>query len=1185
MTIRRLAPAAVAVALLLAAPGVAQADFGIAAFSAEAQRGGVEDASAGSHPDALDLDLAFDSSESASEPGHVYADGDLRELRLSLPTGFLAAPVAVPVCSQEAFHTPRGGGSLSGESCPDQTQVGVAAIHTSREGGATRYFGLYNLAAPNGVPEAIGLSPYGVPIELDATLRPDATLVFGFAQLPQRLDVQGLDLELWGTPWNPGHDGARGDCLDEETGGSLGQCKVFGAVGAPESQIHSYLTLPAGPCGAPLSYSVAATSWQGGSAAAGAEAGETLGECLPSRSIGTAKLRTDRAAAATGLVFDLQINDGGGLFNEGGHVTAATRDALVALPEGLTINPSLGAGLGTCSEADFAREGVATPPGAGCPNPSKIGEVTVLGLLGSEEPVHGSVYLATPHANPAGALIALYVVISDPARGIFGTATGELDPDPRSGRLVARFSGLPKLHYTDFTLSLREGQRAALISPPACGEYRASMELTPWSDPGARIDDSSRFLINSGEGGGPCPGGGLAPFAPALLAGSLNPQAGAYTPYLLRMSRADGEQEFTSYSAKLPPGLLGKIAGIPFCSDAAIAAATAKSGVEELNSPSCPAASRVGGTLAGYGVGGTLAWAPGALYLAGPYHGAPLSLVAIDSALVGPFDLGVVVVRQAIRVDPESAQVSLDAAGSDPIPHILDGIPLHLREIRVAVDRPGFTVNPTSCDVLDNSSTLTGAGADPFSSADDVAASSHDRYQAANCGALGFGPRLSLRLRGGNHRGTHPSLRAVYRPAPGGSALAETTVRLPASLFVAQAHLRSVCTQVQLAAEACPAGSRIGSAAAATPLLEAPMRGPVFLVSSAHTLPDMLAVLHGRGIEIRVRGRLGASHGGLKATFSGLPDAPLESFTMTLPGGRHGLLEAAANLCAGPQRAAASFRAQDNATAVAHPRIGVRCGGRAGHGNGGAGRVGHSKRGRGATQSDVVQQGGVRVDFSAGFSPKRLPRRGTAPISVSIGGRIFGAEGTDPPQLRRIEIALNSAGRIDYRGLPACRLDQIQPSTTKAALAACGEAKVGTGSFSAKVAVPGQAPFPSSGKVIAFNGVEGGRPVIFAHVFGTDPLPTSYTVPLVIGRGRGTFGTVLRASLPRVTGNAGFVTGIELHLARRFRAGGRQHSYLSAGCPAPAGFSEASFPLARASFAFAGGATVSSTLVRSCKAR
>lgn len=239
----------------------------------------------------------------------------------------------------------------------------------------------------------------------------------------------------------------------------------------------------------------------------------------------------------------------------------------------------------------------------------------------------------------------------------------------------------------------------------------------------------------------------------------------------------------------------------------------------------------------------------------------------------------------------------------------------------------------------------------------------------------------------------------------------------------------------------------------------------------------------------------------------------------------------------------------------------------------------------GTAQAETVQKGHLRVAFSGAFAPQALPRQGTAPISVSIGGRISTSDGKAPPQLRRIELAINRNGQLSTAGLPNCRLDQIQPSTNSGALEACRRSLVGEGSFSANVELPEQAPFPSRGKVLAFAGREGGKPVILAHVYGTDPIPTSYTLPFRIGNGRGTYGTVLTASLPQVTSDWGFVTGLQLNLNRRFTYHGQSRSFLAAGCPAAPGFPGAVFPLVRASFSFTAGPTLSSVLNRSCRVR
>jgi hypothetical protein len=1158
-------------AVLLCAPAAAQASFGFLpgaeGFSVTAtNQNETPTTQAGAHPHAFAATIGLNSAGGKS-------DGDLRDLRLSLPPGFLINPTVVAECSALAFRTPRVSAyeaSASGESCPNSSQVGVIAIHLGD--GTSRHFGLFNLAPPFGAPAQIGASPFGMALVFTARLRDaDAGFDLSLEGLSESLDLQGAELIVWGTPWN-GPDALRGNCLNEQTGGSYGNCLVFDTAPAPSELIKSYLTMPTTPCGSPLSFSASAASWQGGAAQAGATT-PALVKCNKSLSTAKVQLMTDAAAARTGLAFNLAVNDGGGILNPGGIARPAIKTAILSLPGGLTINPSLGAGLGSCSEADFARESATSEPGAGCSNDSKIGDVTVEGAVGLAEPLKGSLYVATPQQNPFHTLLALYLVARSARRGLIVKSLGKLEPDQRTGRLLATFDDLPRLLYTHFAVTLREGQRSTLLSPPLCGTYPSDLALSSWAEPTVFRHESSAFQILRGEAGGACPPGDVPPFHPGLLAGSINPTPATYTPFHLRMTRTDSEQEITAYSASFPTGLLAKIAGVPDCPEAAIEAAKAKTGAQELEQPSCPAASRIGRTLAGYGVGETLAWAPGALYLAGPWHGSSLSVVAIDSATIGPFDLGVVVVRTAVRIDPRSGRASIDAAGSDPIPHIIDGIPIHVRDIRVYVDRPGFTLNPTNCDPLATTSTLTGAGADFFSSADDSSAISSQRYQLLGCSALGFKPRLALALRGGTKRSRHPALRAVLTPRPGDANIGAVSVTLPPSVFLAQEHLHSICTKAQYAREACPADSVYGHARAITPLLDEPLEGPVYVRSSSNRVPDLVISLRGRGVKAEVVGRIDSSRGGLRGSFESLPDAPVTKFTLTLPGGKRGLLVNAEDLCAAPQRANARFIAQNNETEVLHPRLAVKCGKR---------RKRHHAPTAGS--SELAQRGTLRVGFDAKIRPEVLPRHGVAPIGVSVGGTVTTTDGSEPPQLRQVQIAINRAGRLDAKGLPVCHLADIQPSTTQNALRACGPAKVGEGDFSANVVIPEQSPFPSDGKVVAFNGVQGGRPVIFAHVYGTEPIPTSFTLPLRVSHARGTFGTVLTASLPQVTSSAAFVTGISLTLRRSFRYRGAAHSYLSAGCPAPDGFPGALYQLARATFSFAEGQSLGSTVTRSCRA-
>jgi hypothetical protein len=1192
--------AGLAVGCALAWP-VAAAAFGFepggADFSASAtNQSGTPTTQAGAHPH------LFETAVHLNTAGGV-SDGDLRDLELRLPPGLLINPTAIAECSAASFATPRNSpfeASESGESCPNSSQVGTVAVAV---GGTVRHFGLFNLAPSFGTVAAIGASPFGTPLVFEVHLREPDSLELDLRELPQSFDLQDLELTVWGTPWRLAddtsggyHDAQRGNCLKEADGGTwaptpeerkAAKCLVFGSVAAPESLVKSYLTMPTAPCGTPLAFTAHAISWQGQSANATTTA-PAVAKCNRALSIPRVQLMTDAAASRTGLAFNLAVNDGGGITNPAGIARPAIKTAILSLPEGLTINPSLGAGLGVCDEAEFARETAGSEPGAGCPNASKIGTVTVGGALGIAEPLQGSVYLARPHANPFGTLVAVYLLARSPRRGLIVKSHGKLEPDLRTGSLHATFEDLPRLLYTHFSLTLREGQRSTLVSPPTCGVHTAALDLSSWAEPAVFKRETSAFAIVSGEGGGPCPHGGIPPFAPGLLAGSLNPTPAAYTPFYLRMTRTDAEQEITSYSASFPKGLLAKVAGVGECSDAAIEAAKHRSGAAELGNPSCPESSKIGRTMAGYGVGGVLAWAPGNLYLAGPYHASELSVVAIDAATIGPFDLGVVVVRTAVRVDARRGQVSIDAAGSDPIPHILAGIPVHVRDIRVYIDRPGFTRNGTSCDPTSVASTLTGAGANPFSSGDETAATSTQRFQLLGCGALRFAPRLSLRLKGGTRRARHPALRVGLTARDGDANIAAASLRLPPGLFLAQEHLRSICSRAQFARDACPADSIYGRARALTPLLEAPLEGPVYVRSSSGKVPDLVMALRGRGVTVEVVCRIDSSRGGLRGSCDSLPDAPVTSFTMILPGGKRSLLVNSEDLCAAPQRANARFMAQNNATAILHPKLRVDCAKR-----GGKGRRKRPRRGgrppkaKGSTlearSSELAQQGNLRLDFNARVRPKALPREGTAPISIDVGGKIATTDGSTPPQLRAMEIAINRAGRLDTKGLSICHLADIQPATTANALAACGDAKVGEGDFSANVVIPEQSPFPSDGKLIAFNGEQGGRRVIFAHVYGTEPIPTSFTLPLRISRAKGRFGTVLSAKLPQVTSSVAFVTGISLRLHRTFYYRGERHSYLAAGCPAPQGFPGAVYPLARATFSFAGAVALSTTATRDCR--
>jgi len=939
----RLAGLTAALLCALLVPASASADFGLLpgseGFSAIARaEGGAPDHQAGSHPYTLTTTVKLNPGpESPGEPGVPFSDADLRELRFDLPPGLIENPAAVPQCSLADFHTPRDSPneapSLSGESCPEETQIGVITLTTS---AGVRSFGLFNLAPPPGAPSEIGANPYGSPLIFVPEVRQaggEYQLSQRAQNIPQQVNISALQVTLWGTPWAPAHNSERGDCLNEAEPFAPWANDCPG--GPPGSVPQAYLTLPS-QCSEPLIYGVAASSWQDPATVArrqfshfaegpplALEGCADIGFSPSPRAI----LANPRASSPSGFDFELDVASDG-LLRPKRLNPAAVREAVVTLPRGMSINPSVGAGLLGCDPAQYAAESVSSAPGAGCPNGSKVGDFTVKSPLFAQT-IEGSVFFASPFDNPFDTLLGLYLVAKSPERGVLVKVAGKLDADSADGSLIATFQGLPQLPYTNLRIHFREGQRSPLGTPSSCGQFTTAIDLTPWSGAAAPTQSASPTPINAGPEGGPCPAG-TPGFTPKAQAGSINPQAGAYSPLYIHLTRTDTEQEITSYSTVLPPGLTGQIAGIPYCSDAAIAAARQRGGFEEVEHPSCPASTEIGHTVAGYGVGPALEYQPGGLYLAGPFHGSTFSIVAIDSATVGPFDLGTVVVRSAIDVDPQSAQVSLDSAGSDPIPHIIDGIPIHLRDIRIYISRAHLTLNPTSCEPATLSSTLNGSGQSFGTAADDSTALAPSPYQAFGCGSLPFSPRLSLRLRGGTHRGRFPSLRAELRPKAADANIAKAKVTLPASEFLEQGHIKTICTLPQFAREACPEDSIYGSAEAYSPLLAQPLQGPVYLrVAPGRTLPDLVADLHGGGLGLRIEvvGHIDSVHGGLRGTFESVPDAPVSRFVMNLFGGKRGLLVNSEELCGPTRRANALFIGHNNLGTRFSPLVVARCGG------------------------------------------------------------------------------------------------------------------------------------------------------------------------------------------------------------------------------------------------------------------
>lgn len=533
------------------------------------------------------------------------------------------------------------------------------------------------------------------------------------------------------------------------------------------------------------------------------------------------------------------------------------------------------------------------PAPVSCPDSSKIGTVRIDSPAVLSKPLSGSVFLATPGRNPFGSLLAFYLVAEDPESGVTVKLPGKVEADPGSGRLVATVAEAPQLPFEDLRVELFKGTPAPLKTGLACGSYQVDSQITPWSAPEAPASTpSDRFEIDKGAAGGACPSSAAsAPDTTQFEAGTVEPSAGAYSPFVLELTRRDGGRPLAGVDTTLPAGLLARVSGFATCPDAALATAASRSGGEEQAGPSCPGSSQVGTAAITAGAGPSPYNLTGRAYLAGPYRGAPFSIAVVTPVVAGPFDLGTVVNRSALYVDPKTTRVHV---ASDPFPLALQGIPVDLRSVAVNLDAGEFTRNPTSCNSL----------------AIDGPAGQSGHFQVGDCNRISFKPKLELAMVGGSRRGAHPGLRiAVSMPAKGLSAnLAALSLTLPKSLVL----------------EKSPIGA-IGTARATTPLLAAPLQGSVYLRKSASKLPGLLVELHG-AVDVTLEGQLEkAKDGALRASFPNLPDAPVSKLVLELGKGKKGLLRNAVDLCARPQKATAVIDGQNAVTSNQRPALEAGC--------------------------------------------------------------------------------------------------------------------------------------------------------------------------------------------------------------------------------------------------------------------
>jgi hypothetical protein len=785
------------------------------------------------------------------------------------------------------------------------------------------------MVPPPGVPAELAFEILGVGQPVVFKLRSDGDygLTAVVPNVTEVVSVAGSTLTLWGVPADPAHDAQRylpgAPAPGDASGNPL-------PAGVPEQP---FITLPT-KCGpSPLQAAVTTDAW--------ANPGRLAADGLPDLSdpawvsdsvpmfpdgiTGCDKLTfnpsmslsldTQQPDSPAGVSFDLQVPQDE---NPGDLGTPALRNATVTLPEGLVVSPSSADGLEACTDQQIALNSIAP---ATCPNASQIATVTIHTPL-LPDPLTGQVFLGKPNCGPCtnadaqdGSMLRGFIQAQ--GDGVIIKQPGYFAADPSTGQLTAHFDDNPPLPFDDLQVDFKGGPRGVVATPSSCGTFTTTSDFQPWSAPDSGPDatPSSPFDVLG------C--GSPNVFAPTFAAGVINPEAGRYSPFTLTFGRTDADQQFSGLTATLPPGLTGKLAGVPLCSDSDASAGT------------CPADSQVGTATIASGPGSEPLWVPqpGApqpsLYLTGPYKGAPYGLVVEAPAVAGPFNLGTVVVRQALYVDPTTAQVT---AVSDPFPTMLDGIPLQIRTVNVYLNRPSFTLNPTSCSPMAIGATFTSTGglSDPASAP----------FQAGDCSSLRFSPKLSISLtgRGRTRSGDHPTLTATLTQPSGQANIRQAKVALPLSLALDTNNSQHVCNYdtaqaVHGGAVGCPASTIIGQATAQTPLLDKPLSGPVYLVQGIrfgkqgqriHTLPSLLIPLRGQiALDLRASSAVNGAQQ-LVTTFSAIPDAPVSKFTLTVNGGPKGILVITGRgqtICGKAQVANTDFGAQSGTSEAPNPRL------------------------------------------------------------------------------------------------------------------------------------------------------------------------------------------------------------------------------------------------------------------------
>jgi hypothetical protein len=823
--------------------------------------------------------------------------GVLKDIRVDLPVGLSVNPQATPQCDL---------GSFEAETCPATAQVGTSTVTTAALGVVAPPIvaPVYNLIPNAGEPALFGfrvLGSIGGPVFLKSDIEWNGDYHEGFSIAVPKSPIGKIlknRLTFNGRAGNGTFLTNPSTCLNPAQSPNQ---HIYSTYLRADSESDSNPNFPNGstPFESPLPPGVMPT-------------GCNQVPFTPTTAIDPNSNQTD---SPVGPTVGLNVP-----FDPGATIAQSNvRDVNVTLPAGLGLNPAAAPKLTACTDQQFNKGSRAA---IACPAGSQIGTAAIETPPLPAGSLKGDVYLATQQSrDPAsGNLYRIFLDAGSTKYNVDVRLVGNVKANPATGQLTATFKENPQVPFTSIKLQF-DGAKGVLTSPPICTST-ATSSIVPWSGTAAKSPQATLTLTKA-PGGGACAKTLAArPFAPGFSASPGSNQAAAFTPFSVHITRTDGQQELKGVDITLPPGATAKLAGVPYCPASAIAAAAAAAGSAEKAKSSCPSASQVGVATIAAGSGTTPLQIGGKAFLAGPYKGAPLSLVVITPAVAGPFDLGTVVVRVALALDPETAQIH---AISDAIPDVFGGAKLDIRSINVNVNQKEFTLNGTNCSKFATTGALKGGGADPTNPAAFSSFAVSAPSQLTNCDKLGFRPKLNLRLFGAHKRAKHPKLRAVLQTRAGDANMARVSVALPHALFLDQASLGQICTRVQFAAQQCPKKSVYGHARAITPLLGQPLEGPVYLRSSNNTLPDLVAHLEGQ-VDIDLVGRIDSFKGGVRTTFATVPDVPVTKFAMTLPGGKHGLLVASKNLCKGKVKAIVQIKGQNGKKANKRQKVRTPCG-------------------------------------------------------------------------------------------------------------------------------------------------------------------------------------------------------------------------------------------------------------------